>query len=70
MSDSSPHPEGRVAFEGALNFRDFGGQRTRDGRRVARGRLYRSDALWQFSDADLERFAALGIRTICDFRAC
>lgn len=69
MSDSPLNPEGRVAFEGALNFRDFGGQRTRDGRRVARGRLYRSDALWQFSDADLERFAALGIRTVCDFRA-
>jgi protein-tyrosine phosphatase len=72
MSDSplsSPHPEGRVAFDGALNFRDFGGQSTRDGRRVARGRLYRSDALWQLSDADLERFDALGIRTVCDFRA-
>ena len=66
---TSPHPEGRVAFEGAHNFRDFGGQRTRDGRRVARGRLFRSDALWQLSDADLERFAALGIRTVCDFRA-
>ena len=71
MSDSSsaPHPEGRVAFEGAINFRDFGGQRARNGRRVARGRLYRSDALWQLSDADLERFGALGIRTVCDFRA-
>lgn len=69
MSDSSFHPEGRIAFEGALNFRDFGGQRTRDGRRVARGRLYRSDALWQFTEADLDRFAALGIRTVCDFRA-
>lgn len=70
MSDpSSSHPEGRVAFDGAHNFRDFGGQFTRDGRRVARGRLYRSDALWQLSDADLERFGALGIRTVCDFRA-
>jgi protein-tyrosine phosphatase len=69
MSDSIPHPEGRIAFEGAHNFRDFGGQPTRDGRRVARGRLYRSDALWQLSDADLERFGALGIRTVCDFRA-
>jgi protein-tyrosine phosphatase len=69
MSDPTSHPEGRVAFEGAHNFRDFGGQRTRDGRRVARGRLYRSDALWQLSDADIERFGALGIRTVCDFRA-
>lgn len=69
VTDPESHPEGRVAFEGAHNFRDFGGQRTRGGRRVARGRLYRSDALWQLSDADLERFAALGIRTVCDFRA-
>ena len=61
--------EDRIAFDGAINFRDFGGAGTRDGRRVARGRLYRSDALWQFTDADLERFAALGIRTVCDFRA-
>ncbi len=69
MTTEAGRPEDRIAFEGAINFRDFGGAITRDGRRVARGRLYRSDALWQFTDADLERFAALGIRTVCDFRA-
>ena len=69
MTTESPSSEARIAFEGAINFRDFGGAPTRDGRRVARGRLYRSDALWQFTDADLERFGALGIRTVCDFRA-
>ncbi len=69
MTPETGRPEDRIAFEGAINFRDFGGAITRDGRRVARGRLYRSDALWQFTDADLERFAALGIRTVCDFRA-
>lgn len=69
MTTVPPSSEARIAFEGAINFRDFGGAPTCDGRRVARGRLYRSDALWQFTDADLERFGALGIRTVCDFRA-
>lgn len=69
MPPEAPRPEDRLAFDGAINFRDFGGAATRDGRRVARGRLFRSDALWQFTDADLERFAELGIRTVCDFRA-
>ena len=69
MTPDSDRLSERIAFEGAINFRDFGGVPTRDGGRVARGRLYRSDALWQFTDADLERFAALGIRTVCDFRA-
>lgn len=64
-----PPPNAGRPFQGALNFRDFGGVLTRDGRRVARGRLFRSDALWQLSDADLTAFAALGIRTVCDFRA-
>lgn len=67
--EDSPAADASRPFEGAINFRDFGGQATREGRRVARGRLFRSDALWQLSDADLERFAALGVRTLCDFRA-
>ena len=62
-------PVPRIDFEGALNFRDLGGHRTRDGRRVANGRVYRSDALWQLTDADLERLAIMGLRTVCDFRA-
>lgn len=69
MSSDTRLTEDRSGFEGAINFRDFGGQPTRDGRRVARQRLYRSDALWQFTDVDLERFSTLGIRTVCDFRA-
>lgn len=69
MTDVPRPPEDRIAFEGALNFRDFGGKPTVDGRRVACGRLYRSDALWDLSEADLERLGALGVRTVCDFRA-
>jgi protein-tyrosine phosphatase len=52
---------------GPRNFRDLGGYRTRDGRRTAWGKLYRSDSL-ALSDVDLGLFERLGIRTIWDFR--
>lgn len=64
-----PPPVDRIVLDGALNLRDLGGHPTADGRRVAAGRLFRSDALWQLSDADVERIAALNLRTVCDFRA-
>lgn len=57
-----------IALQGASNVRDMGGWTTRDGRTVARGRLYRSAALHGLTDADLAAFAALGLRTVCDFR--
>ncbi|NUU25695.1 MAG: tyrosine-protein phosphatase [Streptomycetaceae bacterium] len=59
-----------IAFERLHNFRDMGGYRTADGREVAWGRLYRSDSLGKLarSDADGERFAALGVRTVVDLR--
>ena len=66
---SSTTPVPRIALEGAFNLRDLGGHRSRDGRHVAPGRLYRSDALWQLSDAAVEQLSALGLRTVCDFRA-
>lgn len=52
----------------ALNFRDFGGYETRDGRRVRWGRLFRSGVMTQLSDADRATVADLGIRTVCDLR--
>ena len=70
MNDAAPVPRAaRLEFDGALNFRDLGGLCTRDGRRVAAGRLFRSDALWQLSARDLERLATLRLRTVCDLRA-
>jgi protein-tyrosine phosphatase len=50
------------------NLRDVGGYPTIEGRRVAWGRLYRSDSLAQLEGDDLERFQKLGIRTVVDLR--
>jgi protein-tyrosine phosphatase len=61
-------PAGRIDFAGAVNFRDIGGYDAGPGRRVRTGRVYRSDNLSGLSEADLERFAPLGIRTVIDFR--
>ncbi|MFP3988002.1 tyrosine-protein phosphatase [Streptomyces sp. E11-3] len=57
-----------LAFERLHNFRDLGGYRADDGRMVRWGRLYRSDALSKLQGADLDRFRALGVRTVIDLR--
>ena len=50
------------------NLRDIGGVRTRDGRRVRRGRVFRSAALTDLSGETLEAVRAIGIQTIVDLR--
>jgi len=57
-----------VDFARVFNFRDAGGYRTRDGRTVRTGLLYRADNLGSLRPEDRERFGALGIRTIVDLR--
>jgi len=57
-----------IALEGCSNLRDLGGYRTADGRRVRMGQAYRSGSLANLTDADMARFGALGIRTVCDLR--
>jgi protein-tyrosine phosphatase len=57
-----------VPLEGATNVRDLGGYRGADGRRVARGRIFRSASLVGMTPADVARLDALGLRTICDLR--
>jgi protein-tyrosine phosphatase len=52
----------------APNFRDAGGYRTKDGRWVRMGVLYRSDGLDKLSDADYATVQALGIKLVCDLR--
>jgi protein-tyrosine phosphatase len=57
-----------VRFDAIANFRDLGGHTTRDGARVARGRLFRSGHLAHASDEDVERLGDLGVRSVFDFR--
>jgi protein-tyrosine phosphatase len=58
-----------LSLQGGRNFRDLGGYRTRDGRRVRWRLLFRSGVLSYLTDADWAHLASLGIRTVCDLRA-
>ncbi|MEJ7839062.1 MAG: tyrosine-protein phosphatase [Thermomicrobiales bacterium] len=58
-----------LELEGAANFRDLGGLETTDGRCIRHGRLFRSDALYRLTAADLETLDAFGINTVIDLRA-
>jgi protein tyrosine/serine phosphatase len=58
----------RIALEGVDNFRDFGGYPVADGRRLKRGRLFRSASHGRASDADLAIIGELGIATVVDLR--
>ncbi len=55
-------------LQGASNFRDLGGYRSADGRRVRRGQIFRSDHLAGLTSEDLARLASLGIGHSLDFR--
>jgi protein-tyrosine phosphatase len=55
-----------LPLTGIVNFRDVGGQRTVDGRRVRTGVLFRSGQLDQ--DGDHELLGSLGLRTVFDLR--
>ncbi len=50
------------------NFRDAGGYRTKDGKWVRMGVLYRSDAIDKLTDVDLATLQALGVKLVCDLR--
>ena len=58
-----------VPMEGGHNFRDIGGYATQDGRRVARGLVYRSGTMSELSDADHAVLDSLGLQLVCDLRS-
>jgi protein tyrosine/serine phosphatase len=55
-------------FDALDNFRDYGDYPTAAGRRVARGRLFRSAHQARVTDADLARLGGLGLGAIVDLR--
>ena len=57
-----------VDFERVLNFRDFGGWDTVDGAKVARGKLFRSAAFNDATEADITRLNDMGVRFLVDLR--
>lgn len=57
-----------IDFDRVLNFRDFGGWDTMDGAKVARGKLYRSAAFNDATEADIARLNAMGMRFLVDLR--
>jgi protein-tyrosine phosphatase len=57
-----------IALEAVENFRDYGDYATASGRRLRKGRLYRSASHGRATDADLEAIAALEIAVIVDLR--
>lgn len=58
-----------IRLDGAQNFRDVGGYRTGDGRRVKLGVLYRSGTLGGLTAAGQARLAALGPAAVIDLRS-
>ena len=57
-----------VKLQGAVNFRDIGGYKTKDGKKIKLGLLYRSAALNTLTDTDLAKLEALHIKYDFDFR--
>jgi protein-tyrosine phosphatase len=62
-------PERFLPLESAVNFRDIGGYRTADGRRVRTGKVYRAGALNRLTDSDRELLARMGMKLVCDLRS-
>jgi protein tyrosine/serine phosphatase len=57
-----------LALEGVENFRDYGDYPVANGRRLKRGRLFRSAAHAKATDADLATLAALDLAVVVDLR--
>ena len=57
-----------LRLERVFNLRDLGGLSTEDGRRVRRGRLFRSDDPLMATSADREALRELNLRTVLDLR--
>ena len=57
-----------LGFKSVSNLRDLGGYKTRDGATVASGLVYRSNQLFEVSDTDMQKLAALKLKSAYDLR--
>lgn len=57
-----------VHVQGTVNFRDVGGYKTRDGKTVAWGKVYRSADVSRLTEQDLDTLRQRHIHTVFDFR--
>jgi len=63
------HEHRLIRLEGGRNFRDLGGYRTSDGRRVKWRKLFRSGSMAGLTAADYESLSSLSIKIVCDLRS-
>lgn len=61
--------ERHLPMTGGYNFRDLGGFRTRDGRHVKWGKIFRSDDMHNLTPSDLEYLSSIPIVSVVDFRS-
>lgn len=65
----SQNPNYVPGFRDIVNLRDLGGRPRPDGRRMRRGLVYRSGALYLMNDDELQRLRGLGLRYVLDLRS-
>jgi len=65
LSDSTKR---LVHLQGALNFRDVGGYRTKEGKTVKWNKVFRSASIQKLTDGDMDSLKARQIYTVVDLR--
>jgi len=69
-TQTTPSADRWIALEGAVNVRDAGGLTTRDGGRIATGRLIRADNLQSLTPHDVSLLTdELGVTDVVDLRS-
>lgn len=58
-----------LPMAGGFNFRDLGGIKLKDNRRIKWGKLFRADELTNLTNEDIEYLASVPITSVIDFRA-
>lgn len=58
-----------IPFKGVHHFRDIGGYKSEDGRRVKWNTFFRADRLSSLTEEDITYFKSLGVKTILDLRS-